>query len=145
MYYHRFNQLARNAPRHLPRGACALEDLEIDLGTARIDQDFMTAVLGCSLPVLGTLAKLAPRPVPEMFAIFAIFAKFAIFDPALKYITLIHRQAPRSRSKTERAFSTPHPLARLTGRGGSERPAAAPIRPVRATLVPPSRSSNCGI
>jgi len=31
--------------------------------------------------VLGTLVKMAPRPVPEMFATFATFAKFANFDP----------------------------------------------------------------
>ena len=57
-------------------------------------------------PNAGTLAKMALCPVPEKFA---KFAKFAIFDPALEYPTLIHRQAPRSRSKSDRDFSTPHP------------------------------------
>jgi hypothetical protein len=50
--------------------------------------------------MLGTLAKMAPRPVPEMFA---KFAKFAIFDPALEYPTLVHPQALRSRSTSDRA------------------------------------------
>jgi hypothetical protein len=62
--------------------------------------------------MLGTLAKMAPHPVPEMFAIFAKFAKFAKFanfDPALEYPTLIHRQAPRARSMSDRSYSTPHP------------------------------------
>ncbi len=49
--------------------------------------------------MLGTMAKMAPRPVPEMFA---KFAKFAIFDPALDYPTRIHRQAPRARSTSDR-------------------------------------------
>ena len=52
----------------------------------------MAAGSDCSPPLLGTMAKMAPRSTPEMFAIFAIFAKFAIFDPALEYPTLIHRQ-----------------------------------------------------
>jgi hypothetical protein len=52
--------------------------------------------------MLGTMAKMAPRSVPEMFAKFAKFAKFANFDPALKYPTLIHRQAPRARSTSDR-------------------------------------------
>jgi hypothetical protein len=59
--------------------------------------------------MLGKMAKMAPRPVPEMFAKFAKFAKFAIFDPALEYPTLIHPQALRSRSTLDRACSTPHP------------------------------------
>jgi hypothetical protein len=63
----------------------------------------MAAVFGCSLPVLETLAKLAHHPVPEMFAKFAKFAKFAIFDPALEYPTLVHPQALRSRSTSDRA------------------------------------------
>ena len=45
-------------------------------------------VLDARPPMLGTLAKMAPRPVPEMFA---KFAKFAIFEPALEDPTLIHR------------------------------------------------------
>jgi hypothetical protein len=53
-----------------------------------------------SPPMLGTLAKMALRPVPEMFAKFAKFAKFANFDPALEYPPLIRCQAPLS----ERAF-----------------------------------------
>jgi hypothetical protein len=69
----------------------------------------MAAGSGRSLPMLGTRAKMAPHLVPEMFAIFAKFAKFAIFDPALAYPTRIHRQALRSRSKSECDFSTPHP------------------------------------
>jgi hypothetical protein len=57
-------------------------------------------------------------PVPQKFntfntfttfAIFAKFAKFANFNPALEQPTLIHRQALRSRSISERATSTPHP------------------------------------
>ena len=59
--------------------------------------------------MLEPLAKMAPRPVSEMFAKFAKFAKFAIFDPALEYPTLVHHQALRSRSTSERSFSTPHP------------------------------------
>jgi hypothetical protein len=66
-----------------------------------------------------------------MFAIFAIFAKFAIFDPALECPTLIHRQAPRSRSMSDRACSTPHPLACAQARGWY-RPDEEPIRPVSA-------------
>jgi hypothetical protein len=54
--------------------------------------------------MLGTMAKMAPRSAPEMFA---KFAKFAKFDPALEYPTRIHRQAPRARSMSERDFSTP--------------------------------------
>jgi hypothetical protein len=50
----------------------------------------------------GPMAKMAPRPGPEMFAKFAKFAEFAIFDPALEYPTRIHRQAPRSRSLSKR-------------------------------------------
>jgi hypothetical protein len=44
-----------------------------------------------------------------MFAKFAKFAKFAIFDPALEYPTLVHPQALRSRSTSDRACSTSHP------------------------------------
>jgi hypothetical protein len=66
----------------------------------------MAAGSGRSPPMLGTLAKMAPRPVPEMFA---KFAKFAIFDPPLEYPTLVHPQALRSRSTSERSFSTLHP------------------------------------
>ena len=55
----------------------------------------MAAGSGRLPPMLGTLAKMAPRPVPEMFA---KFAKFAKFDPALEYPTLVHPQALRSRS-----------------------------------------------
>ena len=61
-----------------------------------------------SPPMLGTMAKMAPRPVPEMFATFATFAKFANFNPALELLTLTHRQARRSRSMSDRACSMQH-------------------------------------
>ena len=42
--------------------------------------------------MLGKMAKMALRPIPEMFA---IFAKFANFNRALKKPAQIHRQEPR--------------------------------------------------
>ena len=44
------------------------------------------------------MAKMAPRPIPEMFAIFAKFAIFAVFDPMLGYSTHARRQASRAQS-----------------------------------------------
>jgi hypothetical protein len=47
---------------------------------------------------------------------FATFAIIANFNPALEYLTLIHRQVSHFRSMPERAFSTPDPLALRTGK-----------------------------
>jgi hypothetical protein len=44
------------------------------------------------------------------------FAIFANFNPALEYLTLIHRQVSHFRSMPERAFSTSDPLALRTGK-----------------------------
>jgi hypothetical protein len=43
------------------------------------------------------------------FNTFDTFAIFATFNPALEDPMLVHRQAPRARSVSERAFPTPHP------------------------------------
>ena len=48
-----------------------------------------------------------------------MFAIFANINSALEHPTLIHRNAPRLRSISERTFSTPHPpLLSSTGEGG---------------------------
>ena len=57
------------------------------------------------------MAKMALHLLPEMFAKFAKFAKFANFDPALEYPNLIHCQALRSRSMSDRSYSPSHPPA----------------------------------
>jgi hypothetical protein len=58
------------------------------------------------------------RPVPQMFNTFNTFNTFAIVTPASDYPTLIHPQAPRAQSVSERADSTLHPsLLSPTGEG----------------------------
>jgi hypothetical protein len=113
--YHQFNQLKMTAQRHFSRGACSYEDLDMNAAgraqgiTIAKERTTHGRWFWTFTPKAGTMAKLALCPVPEMFAKFAKFAKFAIFDPALEYPTRIHRQAPRSRSTSDRDFSTPHP------------------------------------
>jgi hypothetical protein len=52
------------------------------------------------------------------FTTFAMFAIFANINSALKYLSLVYRQAPPARSSSEHTFSTPHPPPRSTGEGG---------------------------
>ena len=67
-----------------------------------------------------------PCPVPQKFN---TFNTFTIFNPALDYPSLVHRQASPSRSRSEHTVSTPHPpLLSPTGRVPAKRVAGKGVR-----------------
>ena len=79
-----------------------------------------------SLPA-GVPVTMLRLPTPQKFntfntfTTFAMLAIFANINSALKYPSLVYRQAPPARSSSEHTFSTPHPLpARQEREAGDE-------------------------
>ena len=93
---------------------------------------------GCGAVPIQSRTKLRSRFASSS----ATFAIIANFNPALEYLTLIHRQVSHSRSYPNAPFRHYIPTP-CRGQGASDRPnGRANLPSERASIAPPGRRSN---